>query len=606
MPRCVDSAGWHNGARPGGALTCAMYVERGYCAGGRMTQHWTNGAAFRWPSNHCCACGKNASLPQLSSPQLGPKVVEPQLKNAPPPSLRLDASARHARDAWASLPGCEATPADPYSDAYLDRLVDRVRPRLRGRKLPWSAVMASFTHALQRSCFENLVLVSVYDGKVAAAACANTSVGALTHYREFKFALVSALAGLGPEGSKPPDVAFILDLTDRAAIRLKDDVPKLASSAGACAQSLPAPISLKGYGSNTWQEELRTPAFGGGAGWKWAHADWHAKDARAVWRGGVRSYGDCLQQTAQWSPTSCALRPCYNYSCFGQNDSAAAAAVERRACALSASSGTPTEYEHPRDRLLRSPTAAVEGAGDTLALDVGATACEETHLQHQCGMATLRRRGIRMASGVPFRELATGRAVLEVDGEGYQASLASKLTLGSAVLTVDSLFPLWYDDGDALLRDGEHLLRVRPDLSDLSERLRWLRAQSSGARTIADAGRRRACELLHGPNVAGYVGRLLQRYATLFDGPMPPQYHTRVSRRHFGGFGNRPSKSIELHSPEELWFRNGKGVNGRFPCEPWWIGDASCEELRAHKRAQFTAEGRGAWKVAWAFPNTVL
>ena len=139
--------------------------------------------------------------------------------------------------------------------------------------------MASFTHALQRSCFENLVLVSVYDGKVAAAACANTSVGALTHYREFKFALVSALAGLGPEGSKPPDVAFILDLTDRAAIRLKDDVPKLASSAGACAQSLPAPISLKGYGSNTWQEELRTPA--GGAGWKWAHADWHAKDARA-------------------------------------------------------------------------------------------------------------------------------------------------------------------------------------------------------------------------------------------------------------------------------------------------------------------------------------
>ena len=87
--------------------------------------------------------------------------------------------------------------------------------------------------------------------------------------------------------------------------------------------------------------------------------------ARAVWRGGVRSYGDCLQQAAQWSPTSCALRPCSNYSCFGQNDSAAAAAAERRACALSASSGTPTEYEHPRDRLLRSPAAAVEGTASS-------------------------------------------------------------------------------------------------------------------------------------------------------------------------------------------------------------------------------------------------
>ena len=89
---CVDSAGWHNGARPGGALTCAMYAQRGYCAGGQMTQHWTNGAAFRWPSRHCCACGKNAS-----SPQLGPEV---------PPSLRLDQSARHTRDAWVALSGC--------------------------------------------------------------------------------------------------------------------------------------------------------------------------------------------------------------------------------------------------------------------------------------------------------------------------------------------------------------------------------------------------------------------------------------------------------------------------------------------------------------------
>ena len=40
----------------------------------------------------------------------------------------------------------------------------------------------------------------------------------------------------------------------------------------------------------------------------------------------------------------------------------------------------------------------------------------------------------------------------------------SKLTLGSLLIAPTSLFPLWYD---GLLEDGEHLLRVRPDASDL-------------------------------------------------------------------------------------------------------------------------------------------
>ena len=35
--------------------------------------------------------------------------------------------------------------------------------------------------------------------------------------------------------------------------------------------------------------------------------------------------------------------------------------------------------------------------------------------------------------------------MLEVDGYGYQASLMSKLTLGSLLVAPTSLFPLWYD-----------------------------------------------------------------------------------------------------------------------------------------------------------------
>ena len=57
----------------------------------------------------------------------------------------------------------------------------------------------------------------------------------------------------------------------------------------------------------------------------------------------------------------------------------------------------------------------------------------------------------------------------------------SKLTLGSLLIAPTSLFPLWYD---GLLEDGVHLLRVRPDASDLPRALRWLGATTIGRRRL--------------------------------------------------------------------------------------------------------------------------
>ena len=54
----------------------------------------------------------------------------------------------------------------------------------------------------------------------------------------------------------------------------------------------------------------------------------------------------------------------------------------------------------------------------------------------------------------------------------------SKLTLGSLLIAPTSLFPLWYD---GLLEDGVHLLRVRPDASDLPRALRWLATHGATA-----------------------------------------------------------------------------------------------------------------------------
>ena len=54
-----------------------------------------------------------------------------------------------------------------------------------------------------------------------------------------------------------------------------------------------------------------------------------------------------------------------------------------------------------------------------------------------------------------FAECAGYRYAIEVDGSGYQASLAAKLLSGSTVLAQESRFPLWFS---ALLRDGQLLL----------------------------------------------------------------------------------------------------------------------------------------------------
>ena len=60
MP-CVDVSDWHNGPRPGGALTCSDYQARGYCRHGQISRgsEWASGAAFHFPERGCCACGRS-------------------------------------------------------------------------------------------------------------------------------------------------------------------------------------------------------------------------------------------------------------------------------------------------------------------------------------------------------------------------------------------------------------------------------------------------------------------------------------------------------------------------------------------------------------------
>ena len=168
------------------------------------------------------------------------------------PPVSLSDAIRNNRRAWSRLSGCEKPPADPYTEHYLEGLFARL-PLQRHNPFSWEQVANGFLEALKQpdGCRADLVLVSVRNGSIAALTCRNTSWGVLSHFREFKF-LLAAAAQLSSSSDVPlVDAAFVLDLTDRADRKWADGIlPRFASTHGACAASLPIPITLKGFGSN--------------------------------------------------------------------------------------------------------------------------------------------------------------------------------------------------------------------------------------------------------------------------------------------------------------------------------------------------------------------
>lgn len=256
--------------------------------------------------------------------------------------------------------------------------------------------------------------------------------------------------------------------------------PKWASSGG-CAERIPVPFALKGYGSNSWQATLREPALGGGAWWQWADVPWAEKRSEAHWRGGLRDYGQCTHEPRSGN------RACARFAsaCLATPAGSLCAPSDRsgaQGTASGTSSASPTaapatakfrdahgepecQAAHPRSQLVRlSHAASSDPAWRAVAgrlrdgsrrlwrggwrLNASFTACAEPHLQapaakaarstaspaprsspegpfsrlaqEACGTAALRKLGLVPARGLPFARLASTKALLELDGFGYQ------------------------------------------------------------------------------------------------------------------------------------------------------------------------------------------
>lgn len=100
-----------------------------------------------------------------------------------------------------------------------------------------------------------------------------------------------------------------------------------------------------------------------------------------------------------------------------------------------------------------------------------------------------------------------------VDGHGWPDRISFFMSSGSLVF----LATLHEDWTINQIIPGEHYIQVKPDLSDLIEKLEWAYANDAEAKRIAQNGKRFALSSLRRNNVKAYNGLLFMEYQALFE-----------------------------------------------------------------------------------------
>ena len=318
-----------------------------------------------------------------------------------------------------------------------------------------------------------------------------------------------------PAAPPPPPMKLLAQLDDIADEPF-GALPKLCSNGGPaagvqgaerCGLKLAVPIPLKGLGSTDLEHRLHSLSRGGRRppseqAVEQALQPWEQRRPMGVWRGSSRSV----------LPSEACLRTPMGR--WEQHPRGRLVALARRHPDLIDAGYSELETRVGAAAVAASSSSAASSTGD----DGGATATTTA----------------TVAARIPWANLSSFKYQIEVDGHGYQASLAAKLLTGSTVLVQQSAWMLWFADS---LRDREHVVAIRHDLSDLPAQIEWLRANDAEAKAIAARGAARMRELLQEQSMRSHVAQLLCTYRRALEphdappplGPLP--LCAAVSRR---------------------------------------------------------------------------
>lgn len=113
---------------------------------------------------------------------------------------------------------------------------------------------------------------------------------------------------------------------------------------------------------------------------------------------------------------------------------------------------------------------------------------------------------------VPFEQFSDYKYIIQIGGNGTSWGLLKKLRLGSCILLVEGEWQNWHE---RCIREWEHYVPVKADLSDLQQQLDWCQAHDREAAAIAECGRALAISINYDAELHEAAESIYQRFGNL-------------------------------------------------------------------------------------------
>ena len=126
-------------------------------------------------------------------------------------------------------------------------------------------------------------------------------------------------------------------------------------------------------------------------------------------------------------------------------------------------------------------------------------------------MCTKLKERYQKAPFISSNHFGKAKIIIDIDGNSYSGRFPNLLRQGAVVLKVAD-----YEDlGTMLARPWIDYVPVKMDLSDLEEKIEWVRDNDVEARRIAESGRERMKGLFTLESIKCYTAHLLTAYSKL-------------------------------------------------------------------------------------------
>ena len=153
--------------------------------------------------------------------------------------------------------------------------------------------------------------------------------------------------------------------------------------------------------------------------------------------------------------------------------------------------------------------------------------------------------GIKPGNFVSMAEQSKHKYIIHVDGNVHAYRLLTTMMTGSLVIRVESPYISWVDH---LIKPGQHYVLVKPDLSDLLEKIRWCDAHPKSARKMARAGYEFAKHAL----TYEYMEKAIEKI--FWSLPNMSRFARIHTRRKIAGFVRKSKKTEKIYSPKSPAF----------------------------------------------------